>query len=186
MKSSSTPGNEAGGSAPPPLSDQYVLRRATNRDAAEIWNLISGVLSSFGIVADRTTTDRDLTDIDGHYWERGGVFFALLDGPIVIGTVALRRESDEVCELCRMYLAADHRGRGLGRHLFSRVMAEARNRGFREIYLKTASVLTTAISLYERAGFRPAPGSRADGNCNRVMRMELPPPAGQSIFTRAV
>jgi putative acetyltransferase len=173
--------NDAGGSGRISSQDQHRLRPATNRDAAEIWNVISAILSSFGIVADQKTTDRDLTDIEDHYWDRGGVFFVLLDGQTVIGTVALRRESDRVCELCRMYLAADHRGLGLGRRLFDHAMAEARNRGFREIYLKTASVLTTAIALYESAGFRPVSDSKAEGNCDRVMRMELP---AQSIFTR--
>jgi putative acetyltransferase len=174
MKSSCTRRNDAGKSGRPPTPDQYLLRRATNRDEAGIWTLISTVLLDFSIVADRKTTDRDLTDIEGHYWNRGGVFLVLLAGRTVIGTVALRRESAHVCELCRMYLAADYRGLGLGRRLFEHAMTEARSRGFRETYLKTASVLTTAISLYERAGFRPVPGAQACGNCDRVMRMELP------------
>ena len=161
--------------------DPYVLRRATNRDAADVWLLISAILSSFGIVADQARTDRDLVDLEDHYWNRGGAFFVLLDGRTVIGTVALRRESAEVCELCRMYLAADYRGRGLGRRLFEHAMAGVRGRGFREVCLKTASVLTTAISLYERAGFRPVPGANVDGNCDRVMRLQLPV---QSILTR--
>jgi hypothetical protein len=52
-------------------------------------------------------------------------------------------------------------------------MGEARRRGFEEVFLKTASVLTTAISLYERAGFRHVPNPKACGNCDRVMRMRL-------------
>jgi putative acetyltransferase len=174
MKSSCTPGNDPGRAAGLLPQGQCLLRRATKQDEAGIWALISTVLSSFGIAADLRTTDRDLTDIEGHYQDRGGVFLVLLDGPIVIGTVAVRRESAQVCELCRMYLAADYRGLGLGRRLFESAMAEASSRGFREIHLKTASVLTTAISLYERAGFREVPGAAVCGNCDRVMRMELP------------
>jgi putative acetyltransferase len=153
--------------------DQYVVRRATNQDAAGIWLLISTVLSGFGIVTNQQTTDRDLADIEAHYDNRGGIFFVLLDARTVIGTVAVRRESARDCELCRMYLAEEYRGQGLGWRLFNHALAEARRRGFQEILLKTASVLTTAISLYERAGFRHVPDQKVSGNCDRVMRMSL-------------
>jgi putative acetyltransferase len=154
-------------------AERYVLRRAAPEDAAGIWRLISSVLSDFGIVADRKTTDRDLADIGAHYDACGGVFFVLLDGRTVIGTVALRPGPPEACELCRMYLAHEYRGRGLGRRLFDHAMAEARRRGFQEVFLKTASVLTTAISLYERAGFQHVPKPEVCGNCDRMMRMRL-------------
>ena len=172
-RSSCTRASEAGPGQAGRPPDQYLLRRATNRDAAEIWRLISTVLADFGIVANHQTTDRDLADIEAHYDDRGGIFFMLIDARTVIGTVALRPESPEVCELCRMYLAEQYRGRGLGRRLFDHAMGEARRRGFEEVFLKTASVLTTAISLYERAGFRHVPNPKACGNCDRVMRMRL-------------
>jgi putative acetyltransferase len=173
-RASCAPRNEADQFGQMRTLGRFQLRRATNRDAAGIWNLISVVLSSFDIVADPETTDRDLADIEGCYWDLGGAFFVLVDRETVIGTVALRRESDEVCELCRMYVSADYRRLGLGRGLFETGMIEARSRGFREVFLKTSSVLTTAISLYERAGFRLLPGAKACGNCNLVMSMKLP------------
>jgi putative acetyltransferase len=172
-KSSCTRGNDAGRIVSRRPPDQYVLRRATNQDAAGIWLLISTVLSGFGIVTNQQTTDRDLADIEAHYDDRDGIFFLLLDAQTMIGTVALRRESPQACELCRMYLAAGYRGQGLGSRLFNHALAEARRRGFQEIFLKTASVLTTAISLYERAGFRHVPDQTVGGNCDLAMRMNL-------------
>ncbi len=166
-KSSCISANDAG---------RYVLRQAAPEDTAGIWRLISSVLLDFGIVADRRTTDRDLADLGAHYDACGGVFFVLLDARTVIGTVALRPGPTEACELCRMYLAHKYRGRGLGRRLFEHAMTEARRRGFQEVFLKTASVLTTAISLYERAGFQHVPAPRACGNCDRMMRMRLAQP----------
>jgi putative acetyltransferase len=154
-------------------TDTYTLRKATNQDGPRVWALISGVLAGYGIATNARTTDRDLADLEGNFAARGGAFFVLLDGATVIGTVALRRESAQAGELCRMYLLDKYRGQGLGRRLFDHALAEARRRGFREVFLKTASVLTTAISLYERAGFRPAPDQQAGGNCDRVMRMSL-------------
>jgi len=50
---------------------------------------------------------------------------------------------------------------------------EARERGFEEVRLKTASVLVEAISLYKRAGFSVVEGAEAGGNCDLVMRRNL-------------
>jgi GNAT superfamily N-acetyltransferase len=151
----------------------YRIREATNRDGDQIWKLISEVLRSYGITANQQTTDQDLVNVEQSYWNRKGAFFALLDGEALIGTVALQRQTDTTCELCRMYLAPGYRGRGLGRRLLEHAVREAKTLGFKEMNLKTASVLVEAISLYERAGFKVLPGAKAGGNCNLTMTRSL-------------
>ena len=131
------------------------------------------MLRSYGITTNPQTTDLDLTDIQANFWDRKGAFFLLLDGERVIGTVALHYETDAACELCRMYLEAQYRGQGLGRRLLEHSIHEARMRGFREVHLKTASVLLEAIALYKRAGFVTVEGAEAGGNCDLVMRRIL-------------
>ena len=84
----------------------YALREATNADVPAVWALISSVLRSYGITTNEQTTDKDLVDIEAYYWDRKGAFFLLLRGEEVIGTAALHHETDAVCEICRMYLAA--------------------------------------------------------------------------------
>jgi N-acetylglutamate synthase-like GNAT family acetyltransferase len=151
----------------------YTLRKATNADIPAVWALISSVLRSYGITTNPATTDKDLVDIEANYWDRKGAFFVLLEGQTVIGTAALHHETDAVCEVCRMYLAAAYRGQGLGRRLLDHCVREARERGFREMCLKTASVLVEAISLYKRAGFTAVEGAEVGGNCDLVMRRSL-------------
>jgi putative acetyltransferase len=151
----------------------FTLRAATNADGPAVWTLITSVLRSYGITTNPQTTDLDLTDIQANYWDRNGAFFVLLDGKKVIGTVALHHETDAVCELCRMYLEGRYRGQGLGRRLLEHSIAQARVRGFREVHLKTASVLVEAIDLYKRAGFVTVEGAEAGGNCDLVMRRTL-------------
>jgi len=151
----------------------YTLRRATNANLPAVWTLISCVLRSYGITANPQTTDKDLADIEANYWNRKGAFFVLLDGREVIGTVALQHDTNAVCELCRMYLAPQYRGQGLGRRMLERAVREARKRGFKEMHLKTASVLVEVISLYKRAGFSTVVGAEAGGNCDLVMSRSL-------------
>ena len=148
---------------------KFIVREAINADCAAIWALISGVLKEYAFAPDRTTTDFDLSDIEANYTKGGGVFFVLLDVDRIIGTVALCRESETRCELCRMYLASHYRRRGLGRLLFDKATGEALHRGFREMRLETAAVLVEAIALYKSAGFTIVEGTPAGKNCNLIM-----------------
>jgi len=149
--------------------DTYTLRAATNADQGAVWALISGVLAEYGITTDPSTTDADLVDLEPNYSGNQGCLFALLDGEKLIGTVAIRRESDFNCELCRMYVLPQYRRQGLGRLLLDTAEKEARLRGFTEMHLKTAAVLVEAIKLYQSVGFAKTdrvPGSK---NCSLVM-----------------
>ena len=56
----------------------YALLKATNADGPAVWALISSVLRSHAITANEQTTDKDLVDIEGNYWDRKGAFFLLL------------------------------------------------------------------------------------------------------------
>jgi N-acetylglutamate synthase-like GNAT family acetyltransferase len=153
--------------------DEFTLREATNADMPAVWSLISSVLRCYGITSNRQTTDRDLTDIEANYGNGKGSFFVLLKGEAIIGTVALHHETQGICELCRMYLASAYRGQGLGRRLLEHGVRVARERGYKEICLKTASVLVEAISLYKRGGFRTVEGAVKCGNCDLEMRRML-------------
>lgn len=61
----------------------------------------------------------------------GEVFFTLVDGR-VLGTCALRKESEDTYELCKMAVAPEARGRGLGDVLIRAVIDAARARGHRD------------------------------------------------------
>lgn len=151
----------------------FEFRNATNQDVPGIWTLISSVLTEYGIDACQRTTDSDLNDIERSYWDAGGVFFVLLEDGQVIGTVALHRQSATVCELCRMYLSSRYRGRGLGRRLLNAALEEARARGYEEVVLETAAVLTEAIGLYRTAGFQTACHQPKGGSCDLAMSRRL-------------
>ncbi len=151
----------------------YTLRDATNADCPRIWSLISGVLNEYAIASDLATTEQDLADIEGNYVSAGGAFFVLIDRENIIGTVALCRDSDSTCELCRMYLDANYRRRGLGRMLLNKVLQTAQSQAFSEVRLATARVLVEAIALYESVGFAIIEGTPVGKNCNLVMSKRL-------------
>ncbi|HPI72336.1 MAG TPA: GNAT family N-acetyltransferase [bacterium] len=155
------------------VGDAMYIRMADNRDRRQIWDLIFPILSSYGLTMDAETIDHDLTDIEANYWRQQGAFYVLMHGAQLIGTVALHRASETVCELRRMYLAADYRGKGLGRELLQFALQQAEARGFSEVVLKTASVLKEALALYRRAGFIPVADQGPGGNCDVVMSRKI-------------
>jgi GNAT superfamily N-acetyltransferase len=62
-----------------------------------------------------------------------------------------------VGELKRMYVAAELRGRGIGRALVARLEDEARALGLVRLVLETGIRQTEALALYRRAGFTSIP-----------------------------
>jgi ribosomal protein S18 acetylase RimI-like enzyme len=82
----------------------------------------------------------------------GEVFFTLVDGQ-VLGTCALRKESEDTYELCKMAVAPEARGRGLGDVLIRAVIDAARARGARTLYLVSNTRLAPALTLYRKHGF---------------------------------
>ncbi len=64
-------------------------------------------------------------------------------------------DSRRIGELKRMWVHDDWRGAGLGSRLLRHLEDQARALGHGAVRLDTNAVLTEAISMYERAGYRP-------------------------------
>ena len=57
------------------------------------------------------------------------------------------------CELVKLYLAANARGKGVGKLLLEKCIAAANALGYKKIYLETMPEQTIAIPMYEKMGF---------------------------------
>jgi ribosomal protein S18 acetylase RimI-like enzyme len=75
-------------------------------------------------------------------------------GMAVLGTTArtgLRRQHK--AEVWAVYVAPEHRGRGIARTLMRMVLQEAAERGYRALVLTVEAGNLTAVALYESLGF---------------------------------
>ena len=117
----------------------------------KVKELVLGVLKEQGFEFD-SNKDFDLDNIDRYYLQSGGVFYVgVVDGAI-IGTSAVRRIDDEQCEIKRIYVKKDFRGRKYGKELFLKALEFARQ-NYSIAVLKTDAKLTDAIRLYLNNGF---------------------------------
>jgi ribosomal protein S18 acetylase RimI-like enzyme len=69
-----------------------------------------------------------------------------------------------VCELVRMSVSEDARGKGLGAKLYNVLVSFARERGMKRIVLSTLEDMLLAVGLYKKLGFRLLMKSFVDVN----------------------
>jgi len=150
------------------------LRPATNADCEQIRDLVYRVLAEYGFRPDPGCTDADLTDIEQAYFAHGGAFYVLeSQDSSVIGAYGLYRMDEHTCELRKMYLHRDFRGRGLGKRLLEDALTQARELGFTKVALETASVLKEAIALYQSYGFTPHEPDHLSPRCDQAYILEM-------------
>jgi putative acetyltransferase len=80
------------------------------------------------------------------------LFVARDESGVALGMGGLRRHSDGVGEVKRMFVHPAAQGRGVGGAIVARIEALAREEGFTKLVLETGSNFDAARRVYERAG----------------------------------
>jgi putative acetyltransferase len=107
--------------------------------------------------------DQELAGLPGDYAPPDGrLLIAEYRGQLA-GCVALHKLEAEICEMKRLYLRPQLRGRGVGRALAEAVIEEARAIGYRKMRLDTVEpVMPNAVAMYRRLGFAEIAPYRAN------------------------
>ncbi len=151
---------------PPP----FKIRPAGKEDGPSVFRLLEEVLAEYALSPDAEGIDADLNDNETSYFTPGGGFFILMDEhDEMAGMVGIYPLGDGLCELRKMYLDKNYRGKRLGIYLMEFALAEARRLGFKIMTLETASVLKEAIGLYRSYGFQPV----SEKHCHLPARCDL-------------
>ncbi len=60
---------------------------------------------------------------------------------------------DGTCELVKLYLSPNARGKGIGKLLLAKCITVAKEMGYKRMYIETMPELKIAIPMYEKFGF---------------------------------
>ena len=97
--------------------------------------------------------DDELNDLPGSYSVPAGRLLLLLEKNEPVGCVALRPLDDGICEMKRLWVRPNFRGRSLGRYLAEAIIQQATTIGYKRMRLDTVAAMKEAISLYRSLGF---------------------------------
>ncbi len=91
------------------------------------------------------------------YTDKNSIYYvAILNGKLVGGCGVKRIsniDNDGICELQRMYLLKEARGKKIGKTLIEMCITKAKEFGFNEMYIESFPQMKEAISLYSKNGF---------------------------------
>ena len=99
--------------------------------------------------------DQELAELPGDYAPPDGRLLLAFEDDQLAGCVALRKLRASSCEMKRLFLRPEFRGRGLGRALVEKIVDEARQIGYTQMCLDTLpGSMDQAIALYSSIGFK--------------------------------
>ena len=98
--------------------------------------------------------DKEVAELPGDYAPPSGRLTLATESDDVAGCIALRRIGEDVCEMKRLYVRPQFRGKGLGRTLAENLIHEGRSIGYKRMRLDTLpGKMDRAIAMYRRLGF---------------------------------
>lgn len=97
--------------------------------------------------------DEELEHLDNKYgtpW--GRLYLAYYEGELA-GCIGLRKIDEINCEMKRLYVRPQFRGKRIGEHLVKHIIKEAKLIGYSQMLLDTLPFLQSAIHMYKKYGF---------------------------------
>lgn len=144
------------------MNNGIIIRELRKEDNQQIAHIIRSVLAEFkankpGTVYYDPTTD----DLFTLFNIPGAVYFVVeIDGVLAGGSGVYPTSAlpGGYCELVKLYLTGQTRGKGIGKALIEKCVEAAKSFGYTHMYLETMPELRNAIGLYEKLGFTYLPG----------------------------
>ena len=135
----------------------------TPEQIAVIRELFLEYANSLGFSLCFQSFDQELAALPGDYAPPEGRLILATRGGRASGCAALHKIDGESCEMKRLYVRPQFRGKGLGRILAEQIISDARAIGYKRLRLDTVEpVMTAAVAMYRGLGFREIPPYRAN------------------------
>jgi len=134
-----------------------IIRSIEQGDDIALSKLIKSVLTEFRANKPGTAFYDEATDHLSSVFENpASAYWVIEENDKLIGGAGIFPTSglpSDTCELVKLYLYPEARGKGMGKALINKCLEKAKALGYENIYLESMPELNQAVSLYERLGF---------------------------------
>ena len=130
-----------------------LIRAAESKDIPDVRRMLEEYVAWIGLDLAFQEVDAELAGLPGEYAPPKGALFVAPDRDRLVAMIGLRPFEGAICEMKRLYVRPEARGRGLARQLIAQVLDEARRLGYSEIRLDTLPMMGDAQALYVALGF---------------------------------
>ena len=135
-----------------------IIREIQLKDNPLIEKVIKDTFIEVGLPLEGTAyEDIETSHMYQSYQSNNEVYFVIEENEEVLGGAGIKHLKDfedDVCELQKMYFSPKIRGKGYGKLMFEKCLDAAKSLGYKKCYLESASILKTAIHIYEKYGFK--------------------------------
>jgi putative acetyltransferase len=137
-----------------------LIQVKSDKEVQEARTLFEEYAAGLGINLCFQNFDKELAELPGDYVPPSGRLFLAIEDDLIAGCVAVRKIRDGttgegICEMKRLYVRPEFRGRGLGRTLVDGIVAAAREIGYARMRLDTLpGKMDQAIAMYRSFGFK--------------------------------
>ena len=143
---------------------QIRIRPALAGDIPEVREMLKEYVRWIGLDLAFQEIDEELAGLPGDYAPPRGALLLATAGDLstvarsakadsLVGMIGLRPIDDRICEMKRLFVRPEARGRGLARQLIDNILTEARRLKYEEIRLDTLPMMGDAQKLYVAMGF---------------------------------
>lgn len=133
----------------------YTHTQEINALFSEYTNMLIANDSSFQNYLAVQHYDEEINHLEDKYgMPSGRLYLAYCNGEAA-GCIGLKKIDEKSCEMKRLYVRPQFRGRNIGKLLVRKIITDAKEIGYSYMLLDTLPFLETAIHMYEKFGFYP-------------------------------
>jgi len=114
-------------------------------DASAVLEIWREYVASPSVSLDYQGNEAEFANLPGKYAAPDGCVLLGEIGTSLVGCIALRRVTERICEMKRLYVRPGARNTGLGRLLAERLIAEATQAGYEEMRLDVLAECTPPL-----------------------------------------
>lgn len=133
------------------------IREIQINDNSQLETVIKSIFIELSLPLTGTVyEDIETTQMFESYQEENAIYLVIEhEGQVKggAGIKVLSSQESSICELQKMYIAPEIRGKGYSKQLLEMCLDAAKSMGYTQCYLETLSELKTAQKLYKHYGF---------------------------------